>query len=107
MIGRENIKKILMMPQRLQLHSHINQRFDWMVSNGALEEVEEFLKLEIDPSLPVMKAIGVPQFSRYLSGMFSLDEAIEKAKAATRQYAKRQSTWFNNQFGGDYFKSSH
>lgn len=105
LISEHNVQKILLMPQRSQLHNRINQRFDKMVSLGALKEVEEFLKLDIDPALPVMKAIGVPQFSGFLSGEFSLDEAIEKAKAATRQYAKRQSTWFNNQFGDDWWRS--
>ena len=61
-------------------------------------------RLAIDPTLPAMKAIGVPQFSAHLCGEISLDEAIEKAKAATRQYAKRQSTWFNNQFGDEWVR---
>ncbi len=102
LIGGGEVKKILLMPQRSQLHSRINERFEKMVSMGAIEEVKQFLTLGVDPALPVMKAIGVPQFSRFLTGETSLDEAIEKAKAATRQYAKRQSTWFNNQFGNDW-----
>ena len=100
----EGIEKILLMPERKILHDRINTRFDKMVEMGALPEVEEMLALAIDQTLPAMKAIGVPQFSAQLNGEISLDEAIEKAKAATRQYAKRQSTWFNNQFGDEWVR---
>ena len=102
LLTAEGIEKILLMPERKQLHDCINTRFDKMVEMGALQEVEAMLRLEIDPTLPAMKAIGVPQFAAHLRGEISLEEAIEKAKAATRQYAKRQSTWFNNQFGDEW-----
>jgi tRNA dimethylallyltransferase len=69
-----------------------------MVEEGALDEVKVLLQKCLSPSLPVMKAIGVPQLAAHLAGELSLEEAIERAKAATRQYAKRQSTWFNNSF---------
>ena len=98
----EGIEKILLMPERFELHDRINTRFDKMLEMGALREVEAMLQLAIDPSLPAMKAIGVPQFSAHMRGEISLAQAIEKAKAATRQYAKRQSTWFNNQFGDEW-----
>jgi tRNA dimethylallyltransferase len=54
-----------------------------------------------------MKAIGVPQLAAHLAGEMLLEEAIEKAKAATRQYAKRQSTWFNNSFGEGWENFAH
>lgn len=98
----DDIQKFVLMPDRAGLHRRINERFDVMVDEGALEEVEKFLELDIDPTLPAMKAIGVPQFSRYLCNEISLAQAIEMAKAASRQYAKRQSTWFNNQFDKDW-----
>ena len=101
-ISGENVQKILLMPERSQLHVRINDRFDKMVLTGALEEVKQLLGQRIDPSLPIMKAIGVPQFANFLSGEVTMDEAVDKAKAATRQYAKRQSTWFNNQFDKDW-----
>lgn len=94
-----SIRKLLLMPERSLLHERINLRFDQMVDAGALDEVERLLKRKLDPKLPAMKAIGVPHLGEYLAGREPLAEAIEKAKAATRQYAKRQSTWFRNSFG--------
>ena len=93
------VRKFLLMPERPILHERINQRFDLMIEQGALEEVIALLALDYPQSASVMKAIGVPQLSAYIRGEFTLDEAIEKSKAATRQYAKRQSTWFRNSFG--------
>ncbi|MEM9278443.1 MAG: tRNA (adenosine(37)-N6)-dimethylallyltransferase MiaA [Pseudomonadota bacterium] len=91
-------KRVLLMPERALLHERINMRFDQMVEAGGLDEVEHLLQRKLDPSLPAMKAIGVPQLAAHLAGELPLEEAIEKAKAATRQYAKRQSTWFKNSF---------
>jgi len=48
--------------------------------------------------MTAMRALGVSQLSAFLDGEISLDEAVEKAQTATRQYAKRQMTWFRNQF---------
>ncbi len=93
------VKKFLVMPPRATIHERINMRFDRMVEEGVLQEIEALLNKRFSKSVPVMKAIGVPQLAAYLAGEMELDEAIEKAKAATRQYAKRQSTWFNNSFG--------
>ena len=83
------VKKILVMPPRATIHERINTRFDRMVEDGALQEIETLLKKDFSPSAPVMKAIGVPQLAAHLAGEMELQEAIEKAKIATRQYAKR------------------
>lgn len=99
-----SVKKLLVMPPRADIHDRINRRFDMMVEEGALQEIEALIQKGFDPSLPVMKAIGVPQLAAHLAGEMELTEAIEKAKAATRQYAKRQSTWFNNSFGEGWEK---
>jgi len=99
-----SIKKFLLMPERSVLHERINLRFDLMIEEGALNEVQNLLSLNYPSNLPVMKAIGVPHLGRYLNGEISLQEAIEQAKAATRQYAKRQSTWFRNSFDEDWAK---
>ena len=64
-----------------------------MINNGAIEEVNSLLKLNLDPSLPIMKAHGVPEISRYLSGSINLKECILKGQQVTRNYAKRQLTW--------------
>ncbi|MEM7068026.1 MAG: tRNA (adenosine(37)-N6)-dimethylallyltransferase MiaA [Pseudomonadota bacterium] len=97
-----NLKKLLLMPERKLLHERINLRFDLMIDEGAIREVELLVDQKLDPKLPVMKAIGVPQIASYLRDEVSLEDAIEKAKAATRQYAKRQSTWFRNSFDGGW-----
>ncbi|MEL7430459.1 MAG: tRNA (adenosine(37)-N6)-dimethylallyltransferase MiaA [Pseudomonadota bacterium] len=94
-----SIRKVLLMPDRAVLHQRINQRFDMMLEAGALDEVRQLLQRGLDPVLPVMKAIGVPQLLEVVNGETSLDEACERAKAASRQYAKRQSTWFRNSLG--------
>ena len=99
-----SVKKYLIMPERASIHERINMRFDKMVEEGALQEIETLLDKNFAPTVPVMKAIGVPQLSAHLNGEIPLDEAIEKSKAATRQYAKRQSTWFNNSFGEGWEK---
>ena len=69
------------------------------MEQGALEEVERLLTRDLSSESPAMKAIGVPQLAAHLTAHLSLDEAVEKAKAASRQYAKRQMTWFRNSFG--------
>ena len=96
------IAKYLLLPERSLLHERINQRFDMMVGQGALEEVAALKARNLDSELPAMKAIGVPQLGSHLVGNLSLEDAIEQAKAATRQYAKRQMTWFRNSFDGDW-----
>lgn len=75
------------------LTPRINRRFDQMISLGALEEVRANLP-DWRPDAPSSKAIGAPELVAHLQGEISLDEAIDAAKIATRQYAKRQRTWF-------------
>lgn len=68
-----------------------------MVEHGATEEVEALLARELDPNLPVMRAIGVQELRAYLRDELSLDQAILLGQQATRRYAKRQYTWFAHQ----------
>ncbi|MCL2469934.1 MAG: tRNA (adenosine(37)-N6)-dimethylallyltransferase MiaA [Alphaproteobacteria bacterium] len=84
------------MPQRAALYEACNKRFLTMMERGALEEVRALKALNLDPSLPSMKIIGVPELSAYLDGALSLETAITKAQQATRHYAKRQMTWFRH-----------
>lgn len=77
------------------LHARAEARFDQMMAEGALEEVRAVL--EYDPMLPMMKAIGVPELAAALRGEITLDEAVSRAKAATRQFIKRQFTWWRGQ----------
>jgi tRNA dimethylallyltransferase len=92
---------IVLDPDRLFCTRGSNARF-CMVEEGALDEVRALLSLEVPPLHPAMKAIGVRQLADYLAGHTSLDEAIELSSAATRQYAKRQMTWFRNQLGDEW-----
>jgi tRNA dimethylallyltransferase len=68
-----------------------------MIAAGALDEVRTLAARELDPNLPAMKAHGVPWLARHLRDEISLEEAVEGAKRDTRQYTKRQATWFRNQ----------
>ncbi len=86
-------------PDRAELARRIDARFDRMLDLGAREEVAELAGLGLDPLLPAMKAIGVRELAAAAVGEISEDEAILRAKIATRQYAKRQMTWFRNQSG--------
>jgi tRNA dimethylallyltransferase len=89
--------RVVVEPDREGLYAAIEARLDAMVAGGGLEEVRRLLARRLDPGLPAMKALGVPQFRAVLEGEKSLEEAVEAAKTATRRYAKRQMTWFRNQ----------
>jgi tRNA dimethylallyltransferase len=75
------------------LAARIDQRFSEMVEKGALDEVLQLKSLDLDPTLPVMLALGVGPLMRHLAGELTLQEAIGMGAAETRQYAKRQRTW--------------
>lgn len=95
-------EKIVLEPDRAVLARRISDRFDNMVAEGALDEVRALNALNLNPALPAAKAIGVPELTAYLAGEISLEEAAVRAKAASRQYAKRQMTWFRHQLGPDW-----
>lgn len=93
------LEKIVLMPERGLLRQRIADRFAAMMEEGAVAEVEALLSRDLDPSFPAMKAIGVKEIGAMLAGEISREEAIARAVTATRQYAKRQSTWFRNRMG--------
>ena len=88
---------LLLLPEREWLYERCNRRFGMMLEGGALEEVEALLARNLDPALPVMRAIGVREISGLLQGELSRDECIVSGQRVTRQYAKRQYTWFRHQ----------
>lgn len=90
---------VVIEPDRALLETSIRQRFEAMVRRGALDEVRALLALNLEPTLPAMKAIGVAELHGVVAGRADMDEAIERAVIATRRYAKRQSTWLRNQMG--------
>jgi tRNA dimethylallyltransferase len=89
--------RIVIEPDRDTLYRRIEERFDGMIEAGAMEEVRAVLARKLQPQLPVMKAIGVGELAAVLRNEVPLEEALARAKAATRRYAKRQSTWFRHQ----------
>jgi tRNA dimethylallyltransferase len=91
---------------RAALVDRIDRRFDRMLDSGALQEVEALLERRLDPESPAMKAIGVRELQSAIAGIIPFDAAIERAKIATRQYAKRQATWFRHQFGSEWHRIS-
>ncbi|KQV34574.1 MULTISPECIES: tRNA (adenosine(37)-N6)-dimethylallyltransferase MiaA [unclassified Rhizobium] len=96
-IDAERAMKIVVQPERDVLRARIDRRFGVMLETGAVEEVKALLAQDLPPEMPAMKAIGVSQIAAMLRGEMSRDEVIERGSAATRQYAKRQMTWFRNQ----------
>ena len=99
LVDEGQAERYLVMPDRDFLNARIEDRFDRMVEAGALDEVNALNALKLDPALPAMKAIGVRELTNALQNRSSLEGAISLAKTATRQYAKRQMTWFRNQLG--------
>jgi tRNA dimethylallyltransferase len=97
LIDPERSLKLVVLPDRALLHDRINRRFAMMMEEGAVEEVKALLALELAAEMPALKAIGVSQIADMVAGRISRAEATDRASAATRQYAKRQMTWFRNQ----------
>lgn len=97
-IGTEvYIVPLILLPPRDWLVARCDERFDAMMAHGAVDEVAAILARGLDPALPVMRAIGVREIAAMLAGSLSKPDAISAAQIATRQYAKRQYTWFRNQ----------
>lgn len=88
---------VLLLPPRQVLYAAIEARFEAMLKQGGLDEVGRLAARRLAGTLPVMKALGVPELIAYLAGRCTLAEAKGRAKQASRNYAKRQFTWFRNQ----------
>ncbi len=91
------LSPLILLPPRDWLIARCDRRFGEMIANGAVEEVETLLARKLDPDLPVMRAIGVPEIRAWLTGEIDRATMIERDRIATRQYAKRQYTWFSRQ----------
>jgi tRNA dimethylallyltransferase len=90
-----------LMPPRDALYRRIDQRFEAMLERGALHEAARFEALGLPPSLPANKALGLPELRRHLRGEIEFAEATRQAQQASRNYAKRQMTWFRHQLPRD------
>jgi tRNA dimethylallyltransferase len=92
---------VLLAPTREALYAACDARFRAMIDAGALDEVAALGERGLDPALPAMKALGVPELLRHWRGETLLDDAVAAAQQATRRYAKRQMTWFRHQMVAD------
>jgi len=88
---------LIVEPPRERLYASCDARVDMMMAHGALDEVRALVARDLTPDLPAMKAVGVRELAAHLAGDLSLDDAIAGVKQSTRNYAKRQLTWFRNQ----------
>ncbi len=89
-----------LVPPRAKLYAQCDSRFSQMLAAGALEEVRKF-KETARPEMPLVKALGYAELASHLDGNITLTEAITLSQNATRQYAKRQVTWFRHQIVAD------
>jgi tRNA dimethylallyltransferase len=90
-------KVYMLNPERNFLYDTCNNRFHQLIKNGAIEEVEALLHLGLPEETQTFKALGVREIIEYVEGNTSLKDAISVAQTKTRQYAKRQVTWFTHQ----------
>lgn len=94
---RKNCMHISLFPDRDALYDNCEKRFDEMLEDGVVEEVQEFMQRSTESRCAIENALGYDEIKSYLEGDIDLDQAKEKAKQMTRNYAKRQMTWFRNQ----------
>jgi len=95
-INLKNYKILLFLPDRKVNYRRVDNRTHLMMEDGAIEEVKNLLKLNYDNSLPIMKAHGVPEIQSYLNNELSIHECISKIQQVTRNYVKRQHTWWRS-----------
>ncbi len=91
------LKPLILLPPREWLYARCDARFEAMLSDAGIAEVRALLARHLPPLAPVMRAIGVREIAACLHGELSREQALEAGRTATRQYAKRQYTWFNRQ----------
>ena len=97
-IGDEiELRPLILLPPRDWLYCRCDARFENMIEQGAVAEAERLLERGLDPDLPVMRAIGVPEITAYLRSGMDRDAMVAAGSQATRRYAKRQYTWFAHQ----------
>jgi tRNA dimethylallyltransferase len=98
---------VIVLPPRPVLYAACDGRFRRMVKDGALDEVRALMAQSLDPALPATRALGVAELAAFVREEITLDAAIDRATQATRNYAKRQITWFRHQIpGAEQFSES-
>jgi tRNA dimethylallyltransferase len=97
LVDAAQARRLVLSPDRAELHRRIATRAEAMVAGGALDEVRALAALDLDPAMPAMKAIGVRELRDHLAGKTSRTETVAAIATETRRYARRQLTWFRNQ----------
>ena len=97
------VLKVGLHPDRKELCGRIDRRVEWMFAHGLLEETRALLARQDSGRLKALGALGYRQACGFALGQISLPEAISQTQAATRQYAKRQMTWFRHEAGITWF----
>ncbi len=98
---------VFLAPERAALNARIDARFDRMMAQGALDEVRRLAARGLDPTLPAMRAVGVPGLLAFLRGEMALEAAVEKGKRDSRQYSKRQFTFARTQLPEFEWEKAH
>lgn len=92
---------VLLSPPREILYPALDARFERMLAAGGLDEAWALHRRDLDPDLPLLKAVGIRQLLTHCAGAISLDAATAAAQQATRNYAKRQMTWVRHRLVAD------
>jgi tRNA dimethylallyltransferase len=100
--GEVALRPLILLPPRDWLYARCDERFARMMKKGVVDEVEALLARKLNPSLPVMRAIGVREIAAHIRGETTREDAIAAGQQATRRYAKRQYTWFAHQPPADW-----
>lgn len=100
--GRVALRPLVLLPPRPWLHERCDERFEKIVSNEGIAEVRSLLERRLPALAPVMRAIGVREITAFLHGELTREQALAAGRIATRQYAKRQYTWFRRQPPADW-----
>jgi tRNA dimethylallyltransferase len=95
--GAVRLAPLVLLPDRDTLAARIDARFEAMLAGGGIAEADALIARNLDPMLPVMRAIGVREIADWRAGLIDRATMIARAQAASRQYAKRQRTWFRHQ----------
>lgn len=104
--GEVSLVPLILLPDREWLVDRCDRRLAMMFDEGAIEEVARLLaRSDIPADAPIRRAIGVPEIAAFLAGEIDRDTALDRARLATRRYAKRQYTWFRNQPPADWPRS--
>ena len=96
------LRPLVLLPPRAWLHERCDERFEKILSDDGIAEVSSLLERRLPALAPVMRAIGVREIAGFLHGALTREQALAAGKIATRQYAKRQYTWFRRQPPADW-----